>query len=419
MKIANHRHRRQGVSSLITALLLVALIGILACALDIGWITMTKTQLHAAADSASLAGGTELLPGLGFAADKTPAEIAATVNNMATSFAAENRAGEQSAVYVVGGRDVKLGTGFFNTEIGQWEFSWGETPYNAVQVTPKRNVDGGGADSPLPLFFAPVIGSNESRISVLSTAVILPANGFRVPPGGGNADLMPFAFEFEIWNKYFRAVEYLNGGGNLANVTELDPLDIDGTPLFFDYYTQGNQELPYQLFDDVFGVTEHGAVTNSPDGIMEFNIFPITRESGNFGTIDVGHSGNSTADLKRQILDGVTPSDLAYFPDSLLVPPLEMNGDTGISAGIKAQLLQILGQCRSIALFDNVDGPGNNAYFSIVKFVGVRVMDVDLTGGNKYLIMQPCTYSEPGGNPDYDAEIGDQTTIFTPLILGQ
>ena len=55
-------------------------------------------------------------------------------------------------------------------------------------------------------------------------------------------------------------------------------------------------------------------------------------------------------------------------------------GDTGISAGVKDELASIIGQTRIIPVFSSVSGNGNNATYVIVRWVGVRVMAVKLTG---------------------------------------
>ena len=63
-----------------------------------------------------------------------------------------------------------------------------------------------------------------------------------------------------------------------------------------------------------------------------------------------------------------------------------------MSAAMKDPLEEIVGQGRSLPLFDHVSGPGNNATYSIVGFAGVRIMDVKLTGAmnNKHLVIQPA-----------------------------
>ena len=89
----------------------------------------------------------------------------------------------------------------------------------------------------------------------------------------------------------------------------------------------------------------------------------------------------------------------AYFPNGELKfndqGILHLNGDTGISAGIEAALQSIIGQVRAIPIFITVSGPGNNADYTIVKFVGVRIMAVKLTGGpmQRYVRVQPAPFS--------------------------
>jgi hypothetical protein len=72
---------------------------------------------------------------------------------------------------------------------------------------------------------------------------------------------------------------------------------------------------------------------------------------------------------------------------------LSLNGDTGISAGMKDALMEIIGQPRILPLYESVSGNGNNAYFEIIAFVGVRIVHVDLTGSknkNKKIMIQPA-----------------------------
>ena len=44
-----------------------------------------------------------------------------------------------------------------------------------------------------------------------------------------------------------------------------------------------------------------------------------------------------------------------------------------------------------------MEGNGNNAMFTIVQFVGVTILDADLTGAlrNKYVVIQPCIVCTP------------------------
>ena len=121
---------------------------------------------------------------------------------------------------------------------------------------------------------------------------------------------------------------------------------------------------------------------------------------GNRGTVDLGSANNSTNDLKRQIIHGLNSYDMSFFPDNKITfnqnGALFLNGDTGISAGIQSALESIIGQVRAIPIFIEVTGQGNNATYTIVKFVGIRVIAVNLSGGPKkrYLKVQPAVFSD-------------------------
>jgi hypothetical protein len=147
---------------------------------------------------------------------------------------------------------------------------------------------------------------------------------------------------------------------------------------------------------------ETKTVTAGADGVKEVNLFPQgTGSPGNRGTVDIGSSNNSTADLARQIVSGISPADLAHLGGSIQFTngELHLNGDTGISAGVKDELASIIGKPRIIPIFSSVTGNGNNADYTIVKFVGVRILDVKLTGSmsSKRLTIQPCNVVMKGG----------------------
>lgn len=90
--------------------------------------------------------------------------------------------------------------------------------------------------------------------------------------------------------------------------------------------------------------------------------------------------------------------DLSFFPNSELkfnsAGVLYLQGDTGISAGIEASLKSVIGTTGAMPIFISVSGPGNNATYTIVKFVGVRIMAVNLRGGptRRYLRVQPASF---------------------------
>jgi Flp pilus assembly protein TadG len=454
MRKSRIRRRRDGKILVMAGLLMIMLLGLVALAVDIGWILVTRTQLQAASDSGSLAAGTELISGLGVSRWRTPAEVQAAAEPVAVQFVAEHVAGEANSAHIDPARDMRFGKATFN---GTWNFQWGATPYNAVGVTTQRSSVGSNAgDGPLPLVFGRVLGHNFSDVTVESAAVIMPASGIRIPPEADfTSALSPFAFSRARWQKYQRARDHFEAPApdgfnkDVSLIDEandghlvMDPESLDGAgnpildangnpdPLYYEYVqtgASGNFELR-RIFDDRYRVInpeKHNPENIVPetDGVLEANIYPLASEDGNFGTVDIGGLDNSTQVIKRQITSGVSAEDMALYEKNMLNPseasPVQLQGDTGISSGIEASLEDIIGDCRTIVLYSDVVNPGNTAMYTIVDMVGIRVMAVDLSGGNKVLVIQPCSVSDPAGIHDYDQDIGDDTTVFTPLILAR
>jgi hypothetical protein len=254
---------------------------------------------------------------------------------------------------------------------------------NAVQVRVRRTADQNGE---VPLFFAPVLGIDRVSTEADATAVLINSiGGFRTPSDGSNLDLLPFALDEDTWN-------------NLVN---------NGV---------GTDNWRYNSSDK--------SVSQVCDGIKEVNLYPQgTGAPGNRGTVDIGGCNNSTADIVRQIRYGVSPEDMAHFPDSKLEfnaeGKLYLNGDTGISAGVKDDLASIIGKPRVIPIFRCVQGPGNNAMYTIVQFAGIRIMEVKLTGSmsSKRLTIQPCNIVAKGGVPSTSTSTSN--FVYSPVWLAR
>lgn len=98
---------------------------------------------------------------------------------------------------------------------------------------------------------------------------------------------------------------------------------------------------------------------------------------------------------------------------------MSLDGNPGLSAAIKAPLTAIIGQPRALPIFSQVSGNGANAVYTIVKFVGVRVLDVQLTGSpsQKHVTVQPCPYTDPTVVPGNTTLTSD--SILAPVQLIQ
>ncbi len=359
---------REGSIVVLAAGVLILVFAFTSFTIDLGFIALTRAELQNAADSAALGGAQELGQGIGVGPVTSPEDTATAVRHVAEALAAMNPAGELDGVYLDSVQDIRLGRIQWDEASGQWEKIWGESPYTLVEVVAHRDrgaakdVNGQSLDGPLPLFFAPVIGHDDATIVTKSAAAIFPGVGFRIDENSDAlADILPIAMDEETWNDLMAG----NGTDDYGYDEEDDEVEHDG------------------------------------DGILEANLYPSGSSSlppGNRGTVDIGSPNNSTNDLKRQILNGVNADDLSWFGGQLRFDdvPVVLNGDTGLSAGIESSLKQIIGQPRAIPVFSQVSGPGNNAMYTITKFVGIRIMDVKLTGSpsKKRVVVQPAPFSD-------------------------
>jgi Flp pilus assembly protein TadG len=358
---------RRGTVIVLAVAMMIVVFGIAAFTVDFGMINVTKGQLQNAADSGAHAAMQELVKGIGPGATVTSQVASANAGEIAKNIVQTFRSGDVASTQLSVTRDVRFGRRSWDPITGQWVKEWGMTPYNMVEVSARRTR---AAGAPLGAIFSRFLGFNSFDVEARSVASVAPATGFKLPAGSGSTiDLLPIALDLTTWNNLVEQIDH-------------------GTSYGFQDQDRYNSAF--------------GTVTSGTDAIPEVNIYPDGNSSlppGNRGTVDIGSSGNSTNDLKRQIGHGISATDLSYFPNGVLKfdsqGVLNLNGDTGISAGIEASLKSIIGQVRAIPIFITVSGPGNNAQYTIVKFVGVRVMAVKLTGGptQRYVRVQPAPYS--------------------------
>ena len=370
------RPTRRGAVAVLTALLLVGLLAVLAFSLDLGVVFVAQGEMQRAADAAALAAAWRLaesnVSGAESESTREWAAKQAAINIAAANFVLGQSPSLESSDIVLGEySDLEQGSGF-NAE--------SERP-NAVRVTVRRTSGSNGA---IPLFFARVLGRNSLDHQATATAAVATRiRGFRIRDGE-NLSIIPITLDQETWDD-------LMSGGGTDNFT-WDP--------------------------------ETGEVQSGGDGIREVNLFPQnTGSSGNRGTVDIGGSNNSTNDIARQIREGVSQADLDAIGGSLELDDngeLLLNGDTGISAGVKDELAEIIGKPRIIPVFREVHGPGNNAMYTIVNFVGVRIMNVKLTGpmNKKQVMIQPAPIVSKGIIPATEAFVVEpQSYVASPAWI--
>lgn len=365
---ANRNEHRRGAIVMLAAAMLVVVFGFAAFTVDFGMITLTKAQLQSAADSSSHAAVLEVARSFGPGPEITVAAAETAARDRAVEMIGRFRTGDVVSTDADQTRDVRVGRRSWNQTTGSWDEEWGVSPYNMVEVTVRRtNAD----TTALPMTFAQILGREDFDLEATSVSALFPGTGFRLDPESeSRIGVLPIALDLGSWNDLVDQA-YNNVSHGYSDGYEWD--ESDGT------------------VDD-----------DSGDGIPEISMYPDLNSGlapGNRGTVDLGAPGNSTSDIKRQITDGLNADDLSYFPDNKITfdedGALYLNGDTGISAGIEDSLESIIGQVRCIPIFIEVTGQGNNTTYTIVKFVGVRIMDVKLSGGpnKRHLTVQPALFS--------------------------
>jgi Flp pilus assembly protein TadG len=376
MNIQRRRQRRRGNVLVLTALMMVVMFGILAFAVDLGYLHVVRTQLQDSADAAALACAWDLIDQGALSGNANPATTMNLARATAGQYAALNPAAGASPTLAP--EDVQIGY-LANPSDPSLPMSFADpSRFNAVRVLVRRTADENGE---VALFFARVIGKDSAASWAEATAALLNnIKGFRAPPPNTGLAFLPLALDEQTWNARY----------------------ADGTDNF------------------TWNPKTH-EVTSGSDQIPEVNLFPQgTGSPGNRGTVDIGSNNNSTADIARQILYGVSAADLAHHGGSLQLVngQLFLNGDTGISAGVKDELASIRGKPVIVPIFREVTGNGNNAYYTIVKFVGVCIVEVNLTGNmnSKRVMIQPAPVKVVGAIPA-SGDAQESQFVYSPVWL--
>jgi len=365
---------------------LVVLVGFVALAVDLGYLAVARTELQRTADSAAMAAAWELIDEAQLSGDDSLEGAMSAARDQAALLAAANRVCTKSPFLAANAAnsptgDVVIGT-LWNLADRSEPISFANpADYNVVQVRVRRT---SGMNGQIPAFFASIWGIEGYSAQAEATAGLLKnIAGFRAPAQGGNLGILPYALDVDTWNAL----------------------------------------LAQQTTDQWTWNADTKTITAGADGIYECNLFPQgTGSPGNRGTIDIGSNNNSTSDIARQIVDGISPEDLEYHNGRLELDEngeLLLNGDTGISAGVKDELTSIKGEPRIIPIFSSVVSPGNNAQYTIVKFVGVRILDVKLTGSakSKRVIIQPANVLTKGVIAGPPQEITSHFVYSYPILI--
>lgn len=332
---------RGGAIAVQTAVLLIPLMGLIAFAVDYAYLVKRRTELQRAADAAALAAVRDLLP------DDDGWQDLALVRATVREYAVAN-IGDPN--FTVRDSDIEIGrydpvTVYSNLTL------LNSGTLDSVRVTLRYDND---ANSPVALFFARLLGINNSDVTATSTAVLQKAT--LLLPG---SDVLPFAIHEDTWDSRAAGDEWsIYGDGRI---------------------------------EDEYGVTV----------------------AGNWGTVDIGNSNNSTADLSDQILVGLRQDDLDALYDDWRIPnneyidstnPWLSQADTGLSTGLKHAIRQVHGHVKLVPIYDYVSGTGNETDFRVVRWGVVKVVGSNWQGTNNtnVTITKSYTYQNSTLRPQRD-----------------
>ena len=375
----------RGKFMILTVILLPVILGACALTVDLGLQAAAQGQLRTAADAAALAGARALaLEYINNTSEDTATRLGVAVTEaQRISAQGQNRVFGTPVTHLLGsgpggtGEDLLVGYIDITSTSSALDTSSGMSDrYNSVRATAARLAARGTALSPAFSWIWGIQGI-DVRSTSTATAQLYTIKGF-TPGSQSPVDVLPIVMP-------------------KAN---------------YDAMTAGNTPDQY-----AYNPTSK-TVSPGTDGVGESQLYPVQSGSpGNWGTVKLGVTNNSTSVLGDQIRYGLTAEQIATFPDSTIQldtsqnpPSLTLGGNPGLSAGIKDDIEAIIGTVRPIMVYDTNGGNGNNAWFRVVAFGFVRIMAEDFKGADKYVLVQPAAGFDGSGIPGEPLPGSWQTT---------
>ena len=259
---------------------------------------------------------------------------------------------------------------------------------NTVRVITRRDAT---ANGPVPFLFGPMVGTSTGEISAAATATF--SKGYGVKPG---APMLPLAMDITVW----RIMRLGNG-------------TINGVPLI--QTLVGGPLAPVWVLDERTWNRKSGAVSPGSDGIWEVLLTartslpiqvplinqllnrveqaPVLLVRLNLGT---GRTLPSSSVTAMQIRHGITAADI---PDQLYLPFTRFGQEIHDQNVIDA-LKEMIGQPCILPLFKTISGTAGNKIggllgadepYQIVGFGGIVITDVQEILGVAILRFQPAS----------------------------
>lgn len=349
-----HKNNRRGATAILIAALMLPLLGLLAFAVDYGFLLYIRTDLQRVADQAVIAAARDLTPAANGAQDYD--KVKATLREYVRKNLGDS--------YVVNDSDITIGrfkpqTIYTGVEI------LGTGVADTVQVNLRRDDMANGSVS---LYFARLFEKDTSGVSVTSTAALQKAQ--MLAPG---TDILPVTVEIKAWNKLNRGEDLLiYGDGRLE----------DGA----------GKSIPGN-----WGTIDIGANSNSTNDLK-----------------DQIENGLDQQDLDAMYHQGTIPT--ATHIDSQ--QPMTLNGDTGFSGGIKKPIDDELGNTKLVPLYKGpAKGHGGGLEFDIVGWGVVTIKDTYWNGGKNSRLEVTKSYmydADMRPNPD----LSDDNNVIEGAFTG-
>ncbi len=351
-------HRRRGAIAALFALLLIPMLGLVALAVDYGYLLTLRNDLQRTADHAVLAAAQDLVPNADGVQNLTA--VRATLR----AYVQEN-AGDD---FVVIDNDIEIGR-YDPATIYSSVNLLNDGILDTVRVTLRRD---DVANSSVSLFFARVLGFEEADLRVTATAVL--QKGRYLEPGVG---VLPIVISQNAWNSLEQdEVWRIYSDGKIKDD------EGDNVP--------GN-----------WGTVDIGADNNSTSDLR-----------------DQIREGLRQSDLNELHDDDViASSDYIDSDQSMWV-----DGDTGLSSGMKSAVEDVHGTSKLVPIYSNTNNAGGDgAQYKITGWAVVQVLDSKFAGSkNTYIEVQKSyTYDRNLKPPSDLSDTGDmiETAFTTPALI--
>ncbi len=355
--IGKRKNSRNGNVVVLICLLLPALFGFVALSVDYGFLLYVRTDLQRTADQAVLAAVRDLEPASDGFQDL--AKVRATLRE----YVELNAGGEFSVL------DSDITIGRFNPATVYTNFEiLNDGIFDTVSITVRRD---DLANTSVSLYFARIFGNDTADVSATATAVMQKAKLL-----ADGSDILPIAVSIDAWNS--------------------------------------------QMLNSIWSVYGDGRIED-----FQGNSVP-----GNWGTLDVGDTNNSASTLVDQIDNGLRQDDLDFLQANGIIKTndhidsqaaMTLNGDTGLSSGIKESIRASHGHNKLMPIFDTFSGQGGSFDFHIIGWGVIQIVDSDWQGNHNSSVSVRKSYMYDGDlrpHPDL-SNTGDiiERAYTTPVLV--